>query len=73
MKQDPAAGITLDPDSYVYLTTSVGSPETANAGGAAGQQSGVTTQRNTSSAAASSLGVTDAAQQPEPVGLSRIR
>jgi serine/threonine-protein kinase len=41
MKQDPAPGTTLEPDSYVYLTTSVGPPDTANAGAAAGQRSGV--------------------------------
>jgi eukaryotic-like serine/threonine-protein kinase len=52
MKQNPAPETTLDPDSYVYLTTSVGPPDTANAG--AGQQSGVTgSQTDTSSAALS--------------------
>ena len=40
MKQDPRPGSTLDPNSYVYLTTSVGPPDTANAGGR--QESGVT-------------------------------
>jgi hypothetical protein len=57
MKQDPPPGTTLEPDSsYVYLTTSVGPPETANTAGAAGQQSGVSgaSQPNTSSTAASS-------------------
>jgi len=55
MKQDPRSGTTLEPDSsYVYLTTSVGPPETANTAGAAGQQSGVSgaSQPNTSSTAA---------------------
>ncbi|HEX5974462.1 MAG TPA: Stk1 family PASTA domain-containing Ser/Thr kinase, partial [Rubrobacteraceae bacterium] len=50
MKQDPRSGTTLDPNSYVYLTTSVGLPDTASAGeeqgsGATGSQhtpSGVT-------------------------------
>ena len=50
MKQDPRSGTTLDPNSYVYLTTSVGPPDTASAGeeqgsGATGSQhtpSGVT-------------------------------
>src|SRR5919107_211450 len=52
MKQNPAPGTTLDPDSYVYLTTSVGPPDTSNSG--AGQQSGVTgSQTDTSSAASS--------------------
>jgi serine/threonine-protein kinase len=52
MKQDPAPGTTLDPDSYVYLTTSVGPPDPPNAG--VGQESGVTgTQTDTSSAAVS--------------------
>jgi eukaryotic-like serine/threonine-protein kinase len=32
MKQDPQSGTTLDPNSYVYLTTSVGPPDTASAG-----------------------------------------
>ena len=32
MKQDPRSGTTLDPNSYVYLTTSVGPPDTASAG-----------------------------------------
>jgi beta-lactam-binding protein with PASTA domain len=27
LAQDPPAGTTLDPDSYVYLTTSVGTPD----------------------------------------------
>jgi eukaryotic-like serine/threonine-protein kinase len=39
MKQDPPPGTTLDPNSYVYLTTSVGPPDTGSAGGR--QQSGV--------------------------------
>jgi beta-lactam-binding protein with PASTA domain len=30
--QDPAAGTTLDPDSYVRLTTSVGPPEVTTYG-----------------------------------------
>jgi serine/threonine-protein kinase len=52
MKQDPQPGTTLDPNSYVYLTTSVGPPDTASAG--AGQESAVTgTQTDTSSAAVS--------------------
>jgi len=52
MKQDPPPGTTLDPDSYVYLTTSVGPPETGSAG--AGQETSLTGgQGNTSSAASS--------------------
>ncbi|MDQ3942949.1 MAG: PASTA domain-containing protein, partial [Actinomycetota bacterium] len=43
MKQNPSPGTTLDADSYVYLTTSVGPPDTANT--AAGQGSGVTGSR----------------------------
>jgi eukaryotic-like serine/threonine-protein kinase len=31
MKQDPPPGTTLEPNSYVYLTTSVGPPEESNA------------------------------------------
>jgi eukaryotic-like serine/threonine-protein kinase len=50
MKQNPRSGTTLEPDSYVYLTTSVGPPDIASAGeeqgsGATGSQhtpSGVT-------------------------------
>jgi eukaryotic-like serine/threonine-protein kinase len=33
MKQDPQPGTTLEPNSYVYLTTSVGPPEGGGAGG----------------------------------------
>jgi PASTA domain len=52
MKQNPSPGTTLDPDSYVYLTTSVGPPNTANAG--RGQGSGVTgSQQNPSGEALS--------------------
>jgi tRNA A-37 threonylcarbamoyl transferase component Bud32 len=52
MKQDPPPGTTLDPESYVYLTTSVGPPETGSAG--AGQETSLTGgQANTSSAASS--------------------
>ena len=40
MKQDPPPATTLDAASYVYLTTSVGPPDTANAGRR--QASGVT-------------------------------
>ncbi len=40
MKQDPPPGTTLDVGTYVYLTTSVGPPDTSNAGGR--QESGVT-------------------------------
>jgi hypothetical protein len=36
VKQDPPPGTTLDPNSYVYLTTSVGPPDTGNAGGRQG-------------------------------------
>jgi eukaryotic-like serine/threonine-protein kinase len=62
MKQDPSPGTTLDPDSYVYLTTSVGPPDTANA--AAGQESSATgSQRNTSSAASSEEDAVAAAVQ----------
>jgi hypothetical protein len=39
MKQDSPPGTTLDPDSYVYLTTSVGPPDIGNTGGR--QASGV--------------------------------
>jgi PASTA domain len=38
MEQDPPPGTTLDAGTYVYLTTSVGSPDAGNAGG--GQESG---------------------------------
>ena len=31
IKQDPPPGTTLEPNSYVYLTTSVGTPEESNA------------------------------------------
>jgi serine/threonine-protein kinase len=31
MKQDPPPGTTLEPNSYVYLTTSLGPPEESNA------------------------------------------
>jgi tRNA A-37 threonylcarbamoyl transferase component Bud32 len=52
MKQDPPPGTTLEPNSYVYLTTSVRPPDTANAG--AGQKSSVTgSQRDTSGEALS--------------------
>jgi hypothetical protein len=54
MKQNPRPGTTLDPESYVYLTTSIGPPEAANT--AAGGGSGVTGSQpdtSTSSAAAS--------------------
>jgi hypothetical protein len=54
MKQDPPPGTALDPDSYVYLTTSLGPPETANTAGAVQESSVTGSQRNTSSAAASS-------------------
>ena len=42
MKQDPPPGTTLEPNSYVYLTTSVGSPEDSNAAesGGSGGMSG---------------------------------
>jgi hypothetical protein len=40
MKQDPPPGTTLDPNSYVYLTTSVGPPDIGNTGGR--QASGMT-------------------------------
>jgi serine/threonine protein kinase len=40
MKQDPPPGTTLDPNSYVYLTTSVGPPDTGDGGGR--QESGAT-------------------------------
>jgi beta-lactam-binding protein with PASTA domain len=33
MKQSPQPGTTLEPNSYVYLTTSVGPPEGGGAGG----------------------------------------
>jgi hypothetical protein len=52
MKQDPSPGTKLDPDSYVYLTTSVGPPDTGNAGG--GQGSGVTGSQQNPSGEASS-------------------
>jgi hypothetical protein len=51
MKQNPQPGTTLDPESYVYLTTSIGPPEAANT--AAGGGSGVTgTQPDTSTSSA---------------------
>ncbi|HEX2183249.1 MAG TPA: Stk1 family PASTA domain-containing Ser/Thr kinase [Rubrobacteraceae bacterium] len=40
MKQDPPSETTLDANSYVYLTTSVGPPDTDNPGGS--QESGST-------------------------------
>jgi hypothetical protein len=52
MKQDPSPGTTLDPDSYVYLTTSLGPPDTGNAGGR--RESGVTGSRRNPSGEASS-------------------
>jgi eukaryotic-like serine/threonine-protein kinase len=52
MEQDPSPGTKLDPDSYVYLTTSVGPPDTGNAGG--GQGSGVTGSQQNPSGEASS-------------------
>jgi eukaryotic-like serine/threonine-protein kinase len=44
MKQDPPPGTALDPNSYVYLTTSVGPPATTNAGGRL--ESGVTSSQH---------------------------
>ena len=62
MKQEPSPGTSLDPDSYVYLTTSVGPPDNANA--AAGQESSASgSQRNTSSAASSEEAAVAAAVQ----------
>jgi hypothetical protein len=62
MKQDPAPGTTLDSDSYVYLTTSVGPPDTGTAG--AGQGSGVTgSQQNPSAEAPSEEAAVAAAVQ----------
>src|SRR5829696_2108222 len=58
MKQNPTAGTKLDPNSYVYLTTSVGLPDTANAGGR--QESGVTGSQPAPSGVTSS--------QPVPSG-----
>jgi eukaryotic-like serine/threonine-protein kinase len=40
MEQDPQPGTTLDPESFVYLTTSVGPSDTDNTGG--GQEFGAT-------------------------------
>jgi hypothetical protein len=39
MKQNPSPGTTLDPDSYVYLTTSVGPPDTGNQPNPSGETS----------------------------------
>ncbi len=62
MKQDPPPGTTLDPNSYVYLTTSVGPPDTGNAGGR--QASGVTgSQHDPSSEALSEEAAVAAAVQ----------
>ena len=44
MKQDPPPGTTLDPNSYVYLTTSVGPPDAGNADGR--QESSVTSSQH---------------------------
>jgi eukaryotic-like serine/threonine-protein kinase len=52
VKQDPPPGTTLDPNSYVYLTTSIGPPDTANAG--ASQGSGATGGQHDPSGDASS-------------------
>jgi hypothetical protein len=56
MKQDPPSGATLDAGAYVYLTTSVGPPDTGNAGGR--QASGVTGSQHDPS------GVTGSQQAP---------
>jgi hypothetical protein len=50
IKQDPPPETTLDPNSYVYLTTSVGPPESASAG----QESSLTGGQGNASSAASS-------------------
>jgi eukaryotic-like serine/threonine-protein kinase len=52
MEQDPQPGTTLDPDSYVYLTTSVGPLDTARSGG--GQGLGATGSQHNPSGEASS-------------------
>jgi eukaryotic-like serine/threonine-protein kinase len=52
IKQDPRSGTTLDPDSYVYLTTSVGPLYPGNSGG--GQGSGATGSQHTPSGATGS-------------------
>jgi hypothetical protein len=52
MKQDPPPGTTLDPNSYVYLTTSVGPPERSSAGG--GQEPSATSGRYDTSGEVSS-------------------
>jgi serine/threonine protein kinase len=52
MKQDPQPETTLDPSSYVYLTTSVGPPDTHNSGG--GQEFGPTGSQHNPSGEASS-------------------
>jgi eukaryotic-like serine/threonine-protein kinase len=62
MKQNPPPGTTLDADSYVYLTTSVGPPDTGTS--AAGQESGVTgSQQNPSGEAPSEEAAVAAAVQ----------
>ena len=52
MKQDPQPETTLDPNSYVYLTTSVGPLDTARSGG--GQGLGATGSQHNPSGEASS-------------------
>jgi hypothetical protein len=62
MKQDPRSGTTLEPNSYVYLTTSVGPLYPGNSGG--GQGSGATgSQRDPSGEAPSEEAAVAAAVQ----------
>ena len=62
MKQDPQSGTTLEQNSYVYLTTSVGPLYPGNSGG--GQGSGVTGSQHTPS------GVTGSQRDPSGEALS---
>jgi hypothetical protein len=60
MKQDPQPESTLDPDSYVYLTTSLGPLDTARSGGgqglgAAGSQHNPSGEASSEEAAAAAI------------------
>jgi serine/threonine-protein kinase len=60
MKQDPQSETTLDPNSYVYLTTSVGPLDTARSGGgqglgAAGSQHNPSGEASSEEAAAAAI------------------
>jgi eukaryotic-like serine/threonine-protein kinase len=54
MKQDPPPGTEQDPNSYVYLTTSVGPPEGSGAGGGQEPEPGAISSRYESNDEASS-------------------